>query len=601
MSKKVVILGAGYAGIEAALKLHKNMKKEDDIEISLIDKNSYHTLLTELHEVAGNRIPEEGIRVPLKEIFKYTGVKIIQDEIDNIDFKSGVISSLKNKYAYDYLIMATGSQPNYYGIPGMEENCFPLWSYENAITIREHIKACFNKASYIKEPAARKKLLTFVIGGAGFTGVEMAGELAQWKKSLCREYGIPSDEPEIYLVEALPKILSNLKDKSINKAMNYLEKKLGVKVLLNCSISALSPDEISFASREPLPSTTLIWTAGVKASCPEDGGESDKAKSSRIIVNEYTQTKHENVYAAGDLCFFDDSGCALPALVETALQTGKTAALNILASVRSQPQQKLVPKLHGVMVSIGSFFAVSELMGVEYPRLISMMFKYLVNVHYLFGIGGFELVIRYLKHEFIEKKQKKLLPEKHYSVRNQAFWLVPIRLFLGYSWLVEGINKVKDGWFSKALLAGSPSYGSVSAVSGATADAVSTASVTETGEAVFRIVADHTPGWYEWIAETIVIPNALFFQIVIVLAELAIGAALISGTFTFIAALGALALNVNFLLSTGMYEYNYWYIPAALCVLGGAGRAFGLDYYIMPWLMKQWRYLARNRKLKLRL
>lgn len=589
MSKKILILGAGYAGIQTALVLQKKKKKQDDIEISIIDKNPYHTLLTELHEVAGNRISEDGVIVPLKDIFKYTDVKIIQDNISRIDFNGNKLISDEREYKYDYLVIALGSEPNYYGIPGMEENCFPLWSLKDAIAIREHIKECFRKAANTNDPLVRRKLLTFVIGGGGFTGVEMAGELAQWKKLLCKEYGIPQNEPEIILVEALPRILSALKESNSKKAMNYLVKKLNVKVLLNSAITSLTPDEVQLKDMKPISTNTLIWTAGVKANGLSEILDISKGKAGRIEVNEYTQTQYENVYSVGDVSAFNAGGKTLPALVESALQTGEAAALNILASIRKQEKKKLEPKLRGVMVSIGSFFAVSDIMSVQYPRLISIMLKYFVNMHYLFGIGGFELVLKYLRHEFFEKRQEKFLIEKHYSVKTQAFWLVPIRIFLGYAWLTEGINKIKENWLVEPLLAGAQLDGNTSA------------SVTETGEKVFRIVSDHTPSWYAWIAENIVVPNAMFFQVLIVLAEIGLGLAFITGTFTFLAGIAALGLNINFILSTGLYSYNWWFIPAAMCMLGGAGRAFGVDYYLIPYLMRQWRYFVRNRKIKLTL
>jgi len=228
MPNKVVILGAGYAGIEAALTIQKKKKKSDDIEITLIDKNSYHTLLTELHEVAGNRISEDGVIVPLRDIFKYTDVKLIKDEVTNIDFKSKKLNGKLGEYSYDYLIIAVGSHPNYYGIPGMEEHSFPLWSYNDAIRIREQIKEMFIKASQEKDADKRKALLTFVVGGGGFTGVEMMGELALWVKQLCREYNVSRDEVKLILIEALPSILNNLKPEGIKKSHEYLTKKLKV-------------------------------------------------------------------------------------------------------------------------------------------------------------------------------------------------------------------------------------------------------------------------------------------------------------------------------------------------------------------------------------
>jgi len=589
MSKKVLILGAGYAGIEAALTLQKKKKREDDIEITIIDKNSYHTLLTELHEVAGNRIREDGVIVPLRDIFKYSDVKIVKDEINGIDFENNKLISSSAEYPYDYLILAAGSEPNSFGIPGIEEHAFTLWSYEQAIRIREHIKDCFAKASQTQDKAKRQQLLCFVVGGGGFTGVETIGEIAQWVKKLCREYGIDRSEVKLVLVEALGSILTNLKERGARNSMKYLVNKLGVEVLLNSAISRVTPDQVEIKTGRVISTKTLIWTAGVKANNLAEKLDINKGRASRIIVNEYAQTQYKNVYSVGDISAFSTGeNKILPALVESALQTGRGAAKNILADIRGKEKEKIKPNLHGVMVSVGAFYAQSNIMGRELPAWLSILMKYFVNIHYLFGIGGFELVMRYIKDEFLFKQQDKLLVEKHYSVMRPAFWLVPIRVFLGYSWLMEGIEKVQQGWLTKAMLAGLPG-----------ADATSSASVTESGETVFRIISEHTPSWYAWIANNLVIPNALIFQILIVIAEIGVGLALISGTFTFIAALVSLGLNINFILSTGMYEYDWWYIPAALCLLGGAGRAFGIDHYLIPYLTRQWRYFVRNRKIKL--
>ncbi len=586
MSKKVVILGGGYAGVKAALTLYKKKKKNEDIDIVVIDKNSYHTLLTELHEVAGNRIPEGGIIVPLKDIFKYTDVEIIKDEIINIDFNSNKLISEKTQYEYDYLIIAAGSEPNFYDIEGMKEHSLTLWSYDDAIRIREHIKECFFLASSEKDAEKRKELLTFVVGGGGYTGVEIVGELTIWVKALCREYGIPRSDVRLVLIEALPNILSNLKDKNIARSTKYMQKK-GIEILLDSPISRVFPDHLEIKNKAGIKTRTLIWTAGVRASCITDEIDISKGKSCRLKVDGYSSTQHENVFAAGDIAAFISNDDVLPALVETALQTGETAARNILADIRGKEKEVLKPNLHGVMVSIGSYFAVSEIMGKQLPVIFSIILKYMVNIHYLFGIGGFELVIKYIKHEFLYKKQPKTIIEDHISVLSPTFWLVPIRLWLGYSWLTEGISKIREGWFEKAMLAGLP------------ADANSSASATETGEKVFRIITDTTPQWYAWIADTIIIPNALFFQVLIILAEVGLGLAFLSGTFTFIAGIVSIAMNINFLLSTGLYDYNYWYIPAALVTLGGSGKAFGLDYYLIPYLKRQWNYFVKNKRIKL--
>lgn len=628
MAKKIVVLGAGYAGIQAALTLHKKKKKNEDIEISIIDKNSYHTLLTELHEVAGNRINEDGVIVPLKDIFKYTDVKIIKDEFTSIDFSEKKVHAKGADYSYDYLIIGAGSNPNYFGIEGMKENSFSLWSYDDAIRIREQIKDCFQKASQIENEAERKALLTFVVGGGGFTGVEMMGELAQWVKSLCKMYGFKRSAVKLYLVEALPKILNNLTDKNIEKSMNYLTNKLKVEVLTGCAITKLTETEVYTKDGRVIPTRTLIWTAGVRASCLSDEIDIEKARACRVQVNEYTQTKqHPNVFAIGDFSAFPKGDNILPALVEAAIQTGEAAAENVLATIRGQEMKKLEPKFHGVMVSIGSFFAVSDIMGMRLPVFLSIIMKYMVNIHYLFGIGGFELIFKYLRHELLHKQQKKFLLEKHYSVQKPIFWLVPLRLFLGYAWLMEGIKKLQTGWLDMnhqvltGRFADAASSASTSG-SGAAEAAVKTihaltpnglltvdsntfqvveksTEVAKAAEKSFALIYDYTPGWYAWIVEHFILPNAGLFQVMIVLAEIAIGLALITGTFTFLAGLAALGLNINFFLSTGLLESAWWYIPAAIAMLCGAGRTFGVDHYLIPYLARQWRYFVRNKRIKL--
>lgn len=590
MSYKVVVLGAGYAGIEAALTLHKKKKKSDDIEILLIDKNPYHTFLTELHEVAGNRIDEEAVTVPLNKIFRYTDVRVIQDEITKYDFENNKISSGHSEYYYDYLVIAAGSNPNYYGIPGMKENAFPLWSYEDAIRIRDHIYDCFIKASQEMDPEVRKKLLTFVVGGGGFTGVETIGEIALWVKSLCREYNISRSEVKLCLIEALPEILRTMKEKNRIKATRYLTKKLKAEVITNTSITSLDGDTLHLNNGDSIRTSTVIWTAGVKACDMTNSMNLPKGHACRIEVDEYTSVKgYDNVYAIGDIALFIHEGHALPAMVETALQTGEAAAKNILNSIRGKEKKKLEPKYHGMMVSVGSYFAVAEIMGVSLNRLFAVIMKHLVNMHYYFGIGGFELVFRYLKHEFLYKRQHKPMLEAFITKKTMLVWLVPLRLFVGYYWLMEGINKARDGWFVIKMLAGRAT------------DAEATASLTEEGHKVFRIVTENTPLWYEWIAENIILPYPMLFQYLIVIAEIGLGLAFITGTFTIPAAVVGLGLNINFLLSTGMYPETYWLIPAQIAMFQDAGKSFGADYYLMPYLMRQWRYFVRNKKIKLNL
>ena len=627
MAKKVLIVGAGYAGIEAALTLNKK-KKKDDLEITLVEKNAYHTLLTELHEVAGNRIPEEGIRIPLKSIFKYTGVNLVVDEITSFDFDSNKVSSLKAVYEYDYLILAMGSSPNFFGITGLKDNAFTLWSFDDAIKIREHIKKCFILASQEKDKDVKNRLLTFVVSGAGFTGVEMIGELAIWSNSLCKEYNIDRKDVRLVIVDMLPRILNTLEERNSTKAHKYLENKLHVEVMLNTKIKAATDESLIYEGGE-IQSATVIWAAGIKACDGADCLLIERANApKRLKVDEFCRTENKNVYSVGDLGGLADStGRPFPAMVENAIQTAHGAAENIINHVRGKEQNKVSVKFHGTMVSVGNYFCVSEIMGKSLPIWLSIIMKFMVNIHYLWEITGFRGVSRYLYHELLERRQSKNIIEQHYSTRVQAWWMAPLRLFLGGMWLYEGIVKVLEGWFTSPKLA---SF--LGMATDATSAASSSASfITRIDETVaiktgiinffmgtdsrlvegavisaqnFAKVEFFHFGDFSlipWFLQNVVLANdgvTMFFQILVVILEVLIGLMLLGGAFTFIASVISLGLMVMFLTSTGLYEESWWMLFASIATMGGAGRAFGLDYYIIPYLNNVWESYWKNRKFR---
>lgn len=403
MTKKVLILGGGYAGVEAALTLSRR-KGRDDIEITVIDKNDYHTLLTKLPEVAGNRISKDGAIIPFQRIFKHTAVNYMTDEIIDYNLTGKKIRSASREYAYDYLILAMGSTPNFYGITGLREYAFALWSCGDAVKIREHIRSCFAKARSETDAAKRKQLLTFVVAGAGFTGVEMIGELAIWAKRLCREYGIAREEVHLMIIDILPRVLNTLNEKNAAKAHRYMEKKLGIEIRLKTAVGSVTAAGFQ-AGEEFIPTATLIWAAGVRAAEDIEKFKIEKGPGHRLKVDSYCATRYEGVYAAGDVSgFCGKTGKPYPAMVENALQTGHGAAVNIINSIREQSQEPVTVTMHGTIVSVGNFFAVSEIMGYLLPVWLSVVLKFLVNIHYLWGVIGFSGVATYLRQELFGRK-----------------------------------------------------------------------------------------------------------------------------------------------------------------------------------------------------
>lgn len=466
MGKNIVIVGAGYAGILTAKKLAKKLKKQEDINITIIDKNPFHTMLTELHEVAANRVDEDSIKISLKKVFAGRKVKVKLDTIKSFDFDNKLVAGENNSYPYDYLVIAAGSKPEFYGVPGAAENTFKLWSYEDAVILREHIQTSFRKAMTETNPEERKKLLTFWVVGAGFTGVEMIGELAEYVPLLCEKYEIDRSEVSLYNVDGLSRVIPNLPEKLSAKVEKRLNK-MGVNVLLNSLVAEVGPDSISLKQNDTIithKAGTIIWAAGIRS---EDVVQSTKDKlevvrGGRVQVDSYLRSsKDENVYVVGDNMFFIPEGeeRPVPQMVENCEQSADIAAHNIISEITGKGEMKSYkPKFHGVMVCIGGRYGVCHvgLPGKFFsmPSFLAMFAKHFINIIYFIQVLGWNKVFSYIKHEFFTIRNCRSFVGGHFSNRTPSFLLVPLRIWLGGVWLFEGIMKVIEGWFKEPRLDG---------------------------------------------------------------------------------------------------------------------------------------------------
>lgn len=614
MAKEIVIVGAGYAGVAAARKLGKKYKKDKTVNITLIDRHSYLTYMTELHEIAGGRLEPDAIKYDLRRIFhRLPNVKLVTDEVKEINHDTNVVEGEQGAYKFDYLILAVGAEPNDFGIEGVKDNGFTLWSMEDAERVREHIIDMVYKAAREHDPIKRRALLSFLVAGGGFTGVEMIGELVEWLPVLAKEHKLNEDEISFHLVEAAPKILNTVTEKEQDRAMKYMRKQ-GIDITLGDGIVKIAEDHIELASGKRIDTYTSIWTAGIKANTDAADWGVEQARAGRLVADQYMQAKgYENVFVAGDLVYFEDpnnNNMPTPQIVQAAEQTGDTAAANIIAEISGTEKEAYNGKYDGNMVSIGSTYGVAYLSDkYSLQGFMAMFIKHAANVVYFLGIGSIYYAWLYVRHEFFTIKHKRNIFGGHLAAHGNILWSVPLRIFYGAMWVVEGLKKTfgmfgGSSWFGDNVVFPFPWLQEevTSAASGAAEATTAASGVAETSEAVAEqifslnyvygeepmLVFDSMPNWFASIME-FMMPNqdvALFMQKMMSIVELGIGLALIAGLFTFLVSGLTVVLVAMFCLS-GMFVWvNMWFIPVAIALMMGAGRSFGLDYWVMPWLGK---------------
>lgn len=631
--EKVIVIGAGYSGV-AATKLLSKKLKGTDTQITLIDRHSYHTMMTELHEVAGGRVEPTAIQYDLQRLFcRNKNVEIVTDTVVAIDKENKVVKTKLGEYSFDHLIIGMGGEPNDFGTPGVKENGFTLWSFEDALRIRKHIEAIVEQAAIEPDPEKRKAMLTFVVCGSGFTGIEMVGELMDWRARLAKDFKLKKEDFTLKVVEAMPTILNMLDRGGAAKAERYM-KKHGVEILTDSPIVEVAKDHIVLKDGSQIPTHTLIWTAGVKATSDAADFGIEKARANRLVANEYMQAKgyeDKNIYIIGDLVYYEETpGKPTPQIVQAAEQTAHCAAENVIASIKGGEKHPFKSNYQGFMVSIGSKYGVANLFDkIKLSGFMAMFMKHVVNLKYFFDIRSGYYMFQYIMHEFFHIKDERNIMRGHSSRYGNVLWSVPLRIFYGLMWLIESSKKVVgDGqWFKPSTWFGQGSWFTdhvvfpfpwlqeqaattgASAAAGGASEATSAASgaaASGAGDAAAQVaqqahfgfsyaygeqpmqVLDHMPKWFESIMK-VMMPNkevALFFQKFMTVFEICIALALIVGLFTWLASATTIALVVTFCLSGMFFWVNIWFIPVAFALMNGSGRAFGLDHWVVPWIQR---------------
>ena len=381
---KVIIVGAGFAGLQAAKGLSNSL-----IDVTIIDKHNYHLFQPLLYQVATAGLSPADIALPIRNIFRSKqNIKVILDELIEINPKINQIITRNNKYPYDFLILATGSELSYFGHDQWKKFSPGLKNIEDATFIRSKILKAFEKAERIKNNKAIKKLMKFVVIGGGPTGVEIAGAIAELsKKVLTKEFSsIDTKAAHIILIEAGSSILSTAPHNLSIYTKDSLEK-LGVEIKCNTVVQNISESLVK-TNTETIEAETIIWCAGVKAS-PLGGFINIKTDEiDRVFVNDdLSIPTHPNIFAIGDVSHVKDKiGKPLPGLAPVAKQEGKFVADVIKNKIHNvKTQNKFYYKNRGYLATIGRSKAIVDFGWFTLKGRIGWIFWSFIHIYFLIG------------------------------------------------------------------------------------------------------------------------------------------------------------------------------------------------------------------------
>lgn len=385
--------------MNCALELEKRLSRlpKQEWRITLVDAYSYHQHIILLHEVAANSITPRDAAVSFSRLLKGKEIDFVQGEVVSADLKQRTIAFDGRQISYDHLVVALGSETDFFDIPGLPENCFTLKSIHDAMAIRAQVQRVFTLAERATAEE-RRALLTFVVGGGGFTGVEMAGELADWLPELAEEHRIPLAATRLVVVEATSIILAGFGRRPTRMAREKLAAK-GVEMKVGTPVVRVEPGTVHLGSGETIPTRTLIWVGGVEAPPRLAQWGLPVGARGRVVVDQFLRASHRpEVYLVGDSAQVTDPSTGRPAApsAQLTLQEAETVAHNIAADLGRGHHQPFQARPTGDVISLGRKDAIAAFGPVVFDGYRARLLKESIAIRYYYRIGGSGLALRKL-------------------------------------------------------------------------------------------------------------------------------------------------------------------------------------------------------------
>ncbi len=362
-AKNIVIVGGGFGGINLALQLKNNA----DFNITLVDKNNYNFFPPLIYQVATGFLENSNISYPFRKLFrKYSNIQFRLGELIKIDPTAHTIRLNNGELSYDFLVLSTGAESNYFGLENIRRHAIPMKNVNDALEMRNTILKHFEMATISNDPLERKKLLTVVVAGGGPTGVEVSGMLADLRvHSFSKDYpGLIGSGVRIFLIDSGSNLLGPMSAASQKDTFDALTK-MGVVIKLKTQVRDFVDNKVILSSSEVIESSNLIWTAGISAMMIDGMPATCYGKGKRLIADPYNKVIGvEDIYAIGDTCLQThepEYPNGHPQLAQTSIQQGKLLAANFKSMTAGIPLKPFQYKDLGTMAIIGRNKAVADL------------------------------------------------------------------------------------------------------------------------------------------------------------------------------------------------------------------------------------------------
>ncbi|MFZ2032359.1 MAG: NAD(P)/FAD-dependent oxidoreductase [Candidatus Dormiibacterota bacterium] len=420
----VVIVGAGFGGLAATRAL-----RHVDVDVTIVDRNNYHLFQPLLYQVASGLLDPSAIASPVRTIVRRSpNVDVLRAEVTSVDLNTRQVTTSVGPLDYDYLIMATGSVTDYFGNQHALMHSIGLKDMSEALALRSRLLSCFERASLTTDAAARRRLLTFAIVGAGPTGVEYSGAVAELiKHVLPKDYRrVDFSEVSVVLVEAGERVLATFAPRLSRLASRSLERK-GVRIILGQSVRGVDDRGLVLDSGERIETSNVVWTAGVRATTPLEFVADARGRSGRVQVTESLHLAgHPEVFVIGDAAAVEQAGAVLPMLAPVAIQGGKYVGGVIAARLKGTASSPFHYRDKGTMATVGRGAAVAQIGPVHINGLVGWFIWIFIHLLYLVGFRNRALAL--------------------WSwAWNYFFWDRPVRLIIAPSADAETPEKARDG------------------------------------------------------------------------------------------------------------------------------------------------------------